>query len=96
MGEAAALKAAMLCKELREEGFEAQTDIVGRGLKAQMRYANKLGARFTIVLGDSEIDSGKAKLKCMENGNETEVDINALTDALYEATFSALAEAFEI
>ena len=96
MGESAALKAAMLCKELREEGFEAQTDIVGRGLKAQMRYANKLGARFTIVLGDSEIDSGKAKLKCMENGNETEVDINALTDALYEATFSALAEAFEI
>ena len=96
MGEAAALKAAMLCKELREEGFEAGTDIVGRGLKAQMRYANKIGARYTLVLGDSEIESGKAKLKCMEDGNETEVDINALPDALYEATFASLAEALDI
>ena len=96
MGDAAALKAAMLCKDLREEGFEAATDIVGRGLKAQMRYANKLGAKYTLVLGDSEIESGKAKLKCMADGTETEVDINALTEALYNATFDAIANTFEI
>lgn len=96
MGEAASLKATVLCKELRDEGFEAQTDIIGRGLKAQMRYANKLGARFTIVLGDSEIESSKARLKCMENGEETEVDINALPDALYNATFAALADTLDI
>lgn len=96
MGEAAALKASVLCKELREEGFEAATDIVGRGLKAQMRYANKLGAKYTVVLGDSEIESGKAKLKCMANGEENEVDINALAEALYAATFSNLAETFDI
>ena len=96
MGEAAALKASVLCKELREEGFEAATDIVGRGLKAQMRYANKLGAKYTVVLGDSEIESGKAKLKCMANGEENAVDINALAAALYAATFSNLAETFDI
>ena len=96
MGEAAALKAAVLCKQLRDEGFEAGTDIVGRGLKAQMRFANKLGAKYTLVLGDSEIESGKARLKCMANGEETEVDINALPEALYSATFAALAETFEI
>ena len=96
MGDAAALKAAMLCKDLREEGFEAATDIVGRGLKAQMRYANKLGAKYTLVLGDSETTSGKAKLKCMADGTETEVDINALTEALYNATFDAIANTFEI
>ena len=96
MGEAASLKATVLCKELRDEGFEAQTDIIGRGLKAQMRYANKLGARFTLVLGDSEIETGKAKLKCMENGEETEVDINSLPDALYSATFAALADTLDI
>ena len=96
MGDAAALKAAMLCKDLREEGFEAATDIVGRGLKAQMRYANKLGAKYTLVLGDSEIESGKAKLKCMADGTETEVDINSLTEALYNATFDALANTLEI
>lgn len=96
MGEEASLKATVLCKELRDEGFEAQTDIIGRGLKAQMRYANKLGARFTLVLGDSEIQTGKAKLKCMENSEETEVDINALPDALYSATFAALADTLDI
>lgn len=96
MGEDASLKATVLCKELRDEGFEAQTDIIGRGLKAQMRYANKLGARFTLVLGDSEIETGKAKLKCMENGEETEVDINSLPDALYSATFAALADTLDI
>ena len=96
MGDAAALKAAMLCKDLRAEGFEAATDIVGRGLKAQMRYANKLGAKYTLVLGDSEIESGKAKLKCMADGTETEVDINFLIAALYDATFSELAMSMEI
>ena len=96
MGEAASLTTTVLCKELRDEGFEAQTDIIGRGLKAQMRYANKLGARFTLVLGDSEIESGKARLKCMENGEETEVDIKALPDALYSATFAALADTLDI
>ncbi len=96
MGEAASLKATVLCKELRDEGFEAQTDIIGRGLKAQMRYANKLGARFTLVLGDSEIEAGKARLKCMENGEETEVDINSLPEALYSATFAALADTLDI
>ena len=96
MGEAAALKAAMLCSKLREEGFEALTDIVGRGLKAQMRYANKLGARFTIVLGDSELESGKAKLKCMANGEETEIALDSIADAIYEATFAQFAEELNI
>lgn len=96
MGEAATLKASMLCTQLRDEGFEALTDIVGRGLKAQMRYANKIGARFTLVLGDSELESGKAKLKCMENGEETEIEIDKISDAIYDATFAQFASEFEM
>ncbi len=96
MGEAATLKASLLCTQLRDEGFEALTDIVGRGLKAQMRYANKIGARFTLVLGDSELESGKAKLKCMENGEETEIEIDKISDAIYDATFAQFAAEFEI
>jgi histidyl-tRNA synthetase len=96
MGEAASLRAAALCAGLREEGFEALTDIVGRGLKAQMRYANKIGARFTLVLGDSELESGKAKLKCMESGEETEVQLDCLADAIYDATFAKFAEELDI
>ncbi len=96
MGEAATLKASVLCNTLRDEGFEALTDIVGRGLKAQMRYANKIGARFTLVLGDSELESGKARLKCMENGEETEISLDSIADAIYEATFAQFAEQFEL
>lgn len=94
MGDAATLKAGVLCAALRDEGFEALTDIVGRGLKAQMRYANKIGARFTLVLGDSELESGKARLKCMENGEEQEIALDAIADAIYEATFTKMAEEF--
>ena len=83
MGDKAALKAASLCEILRDEGFEALYDIVGRGLKAQMRYANKIGALYTIVLGDSELEEGKARLKCMKTGEETEIELEKIIDALY-------------
>lgn len=96
MGEAATLKASTLCAALRDEGFEALTDIVGRGLKAQMRYANKIGAEYTLVLGDSELESGKAKLKCMETGDETEVELDKLADAIYDATFARFSDELNI
>lgn len=94
MGDAAALKAAALCEKLRDEGFEALYDIVGRGLKAQMRYANKIGALYTLVLGDSEIESGKAKLKCMENGEETEIELENIIEAMYDARLSQIIESY--
>ncbi|MBO5873293.1 MAG: histidine--tRNA ligase [Clostridia bacterium] len=85
MGEVAAIKASVICSSLRDEGFEALTDIVGRGLKAQMRYANKIGAAYTVVLGDSELESGLVRLKCMETGGETETELDMLSDTLYNA-----------
>ncbi len=96
MGDAAALKAAAVCEQLREEGFEALTDIVGRGLKAQMRYANKLGALYTIVLGDSELEEGKAKLKCMESGDETEIELDRIVEAMYDARISMITDSLSI
>ncbi len=86
MGEGASLLASKLCKALRDEGFIAQCDLVGRGLKAQMKYANKIGARFTVVLGDDEVASGKARLKNMDSGEETEVSLSSgLVSAVYDA-----------
>ncbi len=85
MGERASLKATTLCALLREEGLKAETDICERGLKAQMKYANKIGAKFSMVLGDNEIESGKAKLKDMEDGTETEIKIDELVEELGEA-----------
>ncbi len=90
MGDKAALMASKIAGMLREEGFFAETDIVGRGLKAQMKYANKIGARFTVVLGDDEIEGKKANLKCMETGELTEVSLpDGLVSAVYDLTINA-------
>ncbi len=95
MGEAASIKASVMCGKLRDEGFEALTDIVGRGLKAQMRYANKIDSAFTLVLGDSELESGKARLKCMADGTEKEVEIDNIVTELYNAKLDTLADSIK-
>ncbi|MDR2558021.1 MAG: histidine--tRNA ligase [Oscillospiraceae bacterium] len=73
----AELAAAKLVKELREQGFWAETDLAGRGLGAQMKYADKLGARFSMVLGSNETESGTAVIKNMQSGEKREVALNA-------------------
>lgn len=49
---------------------------MGRSLKAQMKYAGKLNARYAIVIGDDEIKSGKAIIKNMSDGTMTEINID--------------------
>lgn len=82
IGEAGRKKAAVLCAGLRAAGIHAEYDIVGRGLKAQMKYANKIGAQYTMVLGDDEVAKGEARLKDMATGEETVTAFDALTAAL--------------
>ncbi|MBQ9735931.1 MAG: histidine--tRNA ligase [Clostridia bacterium] len=75
LGDAAVPVALSLAERLRGEGAYVECDVVGRSLKAQMKYANKLGADYTLILGDSEIESGKAALRDMKNSEQSEVDI---------------------
>ena len=95
VGSDAAVKASELCAKLRAEGFCAQSEISGRGLKAQMRFANKIGAKFLVVLGDDELNNNKAVLKDMSNSETKEVDLDKLTDALYEALKNSALGALE-
>ena len=44
-----------------------------------MKYANKIGAKYTLIIGDSEIDAGKAQMRNMSDGSQTEVEINTFT-----------------
>ena len=98
LGENAILKASALCRELRDEGYKVQTDICGRGLKAQMKYADKIGAKFTLVLGDNEVESGKATLKNMSNSAEKEIALAEIVEELGEEIrkilFESIAEVF--
>ena len=75
MGENAQKKACELASKLREEGFRAECDLMGRGVKAQMKYANKLGAEYVVVIGDNEIENQKANLKDMNSGEEIEISL---------------------
>ena len=84
LGDNAILKASALCQLLRDEGYKVQTDICGRGLKAQMKYADKIGAKFTLVLGDNEVESGKATLKNMSNSEAREIDLSEIVEELGE------------
>lgn len=80
LGETAAEKALETALLLRRNGIKAETDHIGRGLKPQMKYANKIGAAYTLVLGDSEIETGKIKLKNMQTGEQTETELNKITE----------------
>ena len=98
MGENASLKAAAIAREMRKEGLNIAFDVAGRSVKAQMKYANKLGAEYTMVLGDTEINEGKAKLKNMATREETEVVLDTFADdfeqLVIDEQLAALSDAF--
>ena len=79
LGERAAVRALAITERLRREGVYVECDNMGRGLKAQMKYANKLGADYTLILGDSEIESGRAQLRDMKNSSQTEVELESFS-----------------
>lgn len=79
IGEEANLFATQLVEELREKNIYAQKDITGKSLKAQFKYADKIGSKYVITIGDTELQCKKAKLKNMVTGEETEVELNAQT-----------------
>ena len=80
MGAKAQSKAALLADAIRQAGYAAEFDIVGRGLKPQMRYADKIKAKFVCVLGDNELETGEAKIKNMRTGEESPVKLTEFID----------------
>jgi histidyl-tRNA synthetase len=79
MGDRATVNALAISERLRKNGKYVECDTVGRSLKAQMKYANKIGAKYTLIIGDAEIENGVAKLRNMENGEQTDVNLSDFT-----------------
>ncbi len=79
MGETAAVRGLAITERLRSLGKYVECDIVGRSLKAQMKYANKIGAAYTLIIGESEIESGKAQLRNMFDSTQTEVELDSFS-----------------
>lgn len=82
IGKKGLIKGQALAYRLRAEGVRAECDSVGRSVKAQMKYANKTGAAYSVILGDNEIDQDSVKLKNMETGEEEEVKVSELFDVM--------------
>ncbi len=82
MGERAKMECAKLAMTLTASGVAVEYDLMDRSLKAQMKFANKIGAKTVAVIGDSELDSGAVKIKNMANGTETETEISKITKNL--------------
>lgn len=87
IGEKAHCYAEKEVYRLRGEGISAEKDVMERSLKAQMKYADKLGAIYSMVLGDNEIDSEKAVLKNMKTGEQREISLDSLMERLKNNRF---------
>lgn len=88
VGEAGRQVARQLVYALQDRGVRAQYDINARSLKAQLKYADKIGARHTLVLGDDEVLAKKTDLRNMSDGSVAAVDIDPaqLAAALQDKT----------
>ena len=85
MEEKYEIVAMKIANELRE-WLNVQTNISSRSFNAQMKYANKIGAEYVIVLGEDEINNKKCKIKNMKTGIEIESNLNAesIIDTIFE------------
>ena len=74
----------ILTNELREQGVNAECDTMARGLKSQMKLSDKLAAKFTVVIGETEIKEGKVNVKRMSDGTEETVAVSDLANYITE------------
>jgi histidyl-tRNA synthetase len=79
LGEAAMISGLEITERLRRAGVYAECDTMARSLKAQMKYANKIGAEYTLIIGESEILAGRAQLRNMKTGEQSEVELQSFT-----------------
>lgn len=82
IGEQADRLCERLAWDLRSKGITCIKDIMGRSVKAQMKYADKLGARYALIIGDNEVESNKASLKDMKTGESRDISLDTLIDRL--------------
>ncbi len=78
IGAEAADRAFVLMSQLQQAGVRAEMDYLGKSLKAQMRRANKLHAAFTLIIGEEELQSGRAQLKDMSDSSQSAVELDNL------------------
>ena len=82
IGKEGLVKSQGIAYRMRSEGIRAEGDSVGRSVKAQMKYANKIGAKYSVILGDNEIAEDTANLKNMETGEQEQINVSELVEIM--------------
>jgi len=82
MDESTKKKAFAVVRDLRVNGISADMDFTGRKVKAQMKSADRKGAAFVIVIGETELESGKVALKEMATGEQQEMSFDEIAASL--------------
>ncbi len=88
MGEKAQLEASKIALDLRISDIPTQFDTAGRSLKAQMKYANKLNALYSVVIGDDELDNNSVTVKDMGTGETFDLAVDSFSED-FEEIFSS-------
>ena len=79
MGQNARTEAFKLIGKLRKAGISADMDHAARSMKAQFKYADKIGAQYTLSIGENELEAKKANLRNMQDGSQTEVSLEDIS-----------------
>jgi len=82
LGETAQTEGFKLLNSLRQQGLSAAMDFAGRSMKAQMKQANKLGAKYSVILGEDEIAEGVVMLRSMEDSSQAKVPMNQVAEKI--------------
>ncbi|MGL5346112.1 MAG: histidine--tRNA ligase [Peptostreptococcaceae bacterium] len=82
LGEAAKIKSFKLLKDLRYNHISADNDHLDRSMKAQFKYSDKINAKFTVVIGDTELENDSVTLKNMRTSEQTTVKLSELVEEL--------------
>ena len=78
MGDKAQDEILVLANKLRANGVSAEVDLLDRSFKAQMKYADKVAAKYLVVIGDDELQKGVVNVKEMQSGKESQVELKEL------------------
>ncbi|WIF94379.1 histidine--tRNA ligase [Caminicella sporogenes] len=82
LGQRAHEKAVELSYKLRKNLISVDMDHLGRSIKAQFKYSDKLQAKFVVVIGDNELDKGVVTLKNMKTGNQEEIQLSLIVEEI--------------
>ena len=82
MGDEAKAAGLKLMRELRKQGIAVQMDIMGRNIKNQFKYANRINARKTVVIGQDELEKNSFAIKDMATSQQVNVHMESIVEEL--------------